>query len=498
MNSPYKTKIGLEIHIQPKTESKMFCRCKNEFNNENPNTSICEICTGQPGTLPAANKRAIEAIIKAGIALNCDITRKVHWDRKHYFYPDLPKGYQLTQNTTALCQKGFLEFDYLDEKGRTQNKKVLINRLHLEEDAGKDTHPEGADYSLVDLNRAGAPLIELVTEPVIENKEQAAAFCRNLQKIFRYLKVSDADMEKGQMRCEVNISLGQNGKDGTKVEIKNINSFKGVRKSIEYEIKRQSEILNEGGKVKQETRGWKAQKQITVSQRGKEDAHDYRYFPEPDIPIVNITDEWLEKIKSSISELPQQKKERFIKNFNINEDIANSIIGHPDLAEYFDKTISELKAWSASQPDKLTQKELEKLYKLASNYLTTEITKMVSQAGLQFKEIPITPENFAELMLIIRNREINSSAAQKILKIMFKTKADPSQIIDEHNLRIEKNESAIEKTVDEVLKQNEKAVKDLKQGKNKALQFLMGQVMKKSADKADPKTTIEMIKRKTD
>ncbi len=489
----YQTKIGMEVHVQPKTKSKMFCRCPNEFEIKEPNKNICEVCTGQPGTLPVVNQKAVEAIIKAGIALNCTINKKVHWDRKHYSYPDLPKGYQITQNEAPFCIKGFLEFDYENKKGERKTKKVAINRLHLEEDAGKDIHPSGEDYSLIDYNRAGTPLIELVTEPVIKNKEQAVAFCRNLQKIFRYLKISHADMEKGQMRCEVNISLGLNGKSGVKVEVKNINSFKGVSRSIEYEIKRQSELLEAGEKVKQETRGWDAERQATVSQRSKEEAQDYRYFPEPDIPPFNVTEGLLQKIKSSIPELPIQKERRFKKDFGVSSKTARLFAGSLDLADYFEKVVSEIKelAKSASK-----EKETNEIVKLASNYLETELFRMVRMSGQDFKKIKITPENFGELMLIIYQGEINSSAAQIVLREMFKNGGDPSQLIEEKNLKLEKDTGVLEKVVDNVIKKNPSAAADFKAGKQKALQFLVGQIMAETKGKADPKIVINMLKEK--
>lgn len=491
----YIPKIGMEIHVQPKTASKMFCSCPNEFNVGEPNKNICEICTGQPGTMPAINEQAVLATIRAGLALNCTINKKVHWDRKHYFYPDLPKGYQITQNNMPLCVKGFLEFNYIDEAGKKQTKKVRINRLHLEEDAGKDLHPKGVKYSLIDYNRAGAPLIELVTEPDLENKEQAAAFCKALQQIFRYTRVSSADMEKGQMRCEVNISLGTEGRDGTKVEVKNINSFKGVTKSIEFETKRQSEILDKGEKVLQETRGWNADKQKTISQRSKEEAHDYRYFPEPDLPPLNITDDLIEKVKLSLTELPAEKKKRFMNEFAIPEEQADVLTSDFEMAEYFDDVISEIGEWEEGQKS-FTKEDHLKLIKLAANYILTELSRMAAGAGLGFSAIKITPENFAELIHLVYRGEINSSAAQSVLTEMFKTGGDPSQIIDEKNLRLEKDDNVIADAIQEVLAVNQKAVEDYKAGKQQAFQFLVGRVMAKTKGKADPNKVREIIEEK--
>jgi aspartyl-tRNA(Asn)/glutamyl-tRNA(Gln) amidotransferase subunit B len=492
----YKTRIGLEIHIQPETESKMFCRCPNEFNPGEPNKNICEICTGQPGTLPAVNEVAVRAIVKAGMALNCSINRRAHWDRKHYFYPDLPKGYQLTQNTTPFCIGGFLDVDYEDKTGAKKIKRVEINRIHLEEDAGKDLHPAGANYSLIDLNRAGAPLIELVTEPVIESKEQATAFCKSLRQIFRYLNISAADMEKGQMRCEVNISLEEEGKDlsGVKVEVKNINSFKGVLKSIAYEEDRQKELLEKGEKIVPETRGWDADAGVTISQRAKEEAYDYRYFPDPDIPPVNINDELFLEIKNSLSELPGEKKKRFCADYKIPELLANDLVLEKSAAEFFENIVSEIDSFLKDEK-KLKQELRDRTIILAANYFSTEVFRLAAMSGIDFSEFKMTSENFAELMLIIAKGEINSSAAQKILKEMFSSGGDPSQIIERDNLKIEKDSGLVLEKVKEVLLENSAAKSDYLSGKEKALQFLLGQVMAKTKGKAEPKEALEMLKK---
>ena len=506
----FRTKIGMEIHVHPKTKSKMFCRCANEFKTEEPNKNICEVCTGQPGTLPVINEKAVEAIIKAGLALGSEINRKVHWDRKHYFYPDLPKGYQITQNDTPLCEGGTLRFEYEDEKGQKQEKTVEINRLHLEEDAGKDLHPAGADYSLVDFNRAGVPLIELVTEPVIENKEQAVAFCKALQQIFRYTKVSDADMEKGQMRCEVNISLGQvkedgSVEDGTKVEIKNINSFKGVARSISYEMKRQKKLLEEGEKVVQETRGWSAEKQKTISQRTKESAQDYRYFPEPDLPPVNVSDEFLDKIKRSLGEMPEEKKKRFIEQMGVSVQMAEVLISDLALANYFENVASEIEEWLREDKKdglEVSGKKVEeeeariKINQLASNYLVVEVKTRLDKSKKSAADLKVTPENFAELMVMVFKNEINSSGAQAVLYEMLEKGGDPSEIVKTKNLALEEDSSVIENAVAAAIADNVKAVADFKAGKEQAVQFLLGQVMAKTKGKAEPKQALELIRKK--
>ena len=487
----YEPTIGMEIHVELKTNSKMFCSCANNLDETEPNKNICPVCMGHPGTLPVANKKAIKYTIKAGLALNCEIAEFSKFDRKNYFYPDLPKGYQVSQYDQPFCEKGYLEIN---------NRKIKITRIHLEEDTGKLLHPEGADYSLVDFNRAGTPLMELVTEPDIKNSAEAKNFCRQFQLIMRYLKISDADMEKGHMRCEVNISLKPEGQKefGTKVEIKNLNSFKAVERSIEYEIKRQAEILDEGGKIIQETRGWDSGKQKTYSQREKEDAHDYRYFPDPDLPSLNLTKKAgifdVEKIKNSLPELPLQKKYRFVNQYQITENNAGILVGNITLANYFEQVVSELRDWMKNED--INKSEESKLVKLAINYLLTEFQKLCFENNVLIKDCKITPENFAELIVIIKQGKISSSAAQAVLKEMFLTSGDPSNIIEEKGLGQVSDESEIEKVIETVIKNNPQSVKDYQSGKEAALKFLVGQAMKESGGKANPQMAGEILKRK--
>ena len=365
----YKPTIGLEIHAELKTKTKMFCNCLNETwkigeQNLEPNKNVCPICLGHPGTLPVINKNAVEFVIKAGLALNCKIREKSKFDRKQYFYPDLPKGYQISQYDQPLCEKGFIEIN---------NKKIRITRIHLEEDTGKLTHTK--DSSLVDYNRAGVPLMELVSEPDIESGAEAKEFCQELQRIFRELKISDAEMQKGQMRCEVNISLKDTDKNpdklGTKVEIKNLNSFKAVERSINYEILRQSKILNTGGEIIQETRGWDENKQETFSQRIKEGSADYRYFPEPDLPPINFSKKSeinIEKIKRELPELPQQKRQRFIQQYGFKTADAKILTSNPDLADYTENVVSELKNWLNDLPE--IDEEITEIWETHKNKLT--------------------------------------------------------------------------------------------------------------------------------
>ena len=481
--------IGMEIHVELKTHSKMFCSCKNGLGHEKkPNTHICPLCTGQPGTLPVPNERAIEAVQLAGLALNCELNLKSKFDRKNYFYPDLPKGYQISQYDQPLCGLGHFAIG--------GGKTVGITRIHLEEDTGKLTHPDKADYTLVDFNRAGVPLMELVTEPDMENGEQARIFCTKLQQICRYLGISDADMEKGNMRCEVNLSLHKEGEEklsGTKVEVKNINSFKFVEKAINYEIERQTEVLESGGKVIQETRGWDSVKNMTVSQRKKESAHDYRYFPEPDIPPLVFSQEYVENLKTRLPELPAAKEQRFASEYGLGEaDIAILTAGS-DLAEYFEQVIGELKEKIASGEVVATE---EKAIKLAVNYLISEVRKHLAENDHDIRDMKITPENYAELIGIVADGKINSSAAQVVLKEMYHTGGDPSQIIEEKNLRQTNDAGELEGIVAQVLENNPKSVEDYKAGKENALKFLMGQIMKETKGKANPQMVTEILREK--
>lgn len=484
----YTPTIGMEIHVELKTKSKMFCSCKNDMElDKEANSNICEVCTAQPGTLPVPNSKAIKFVQLAGLALSCEIAKDTKFDRKNYFYPDIPKGYQISQYDQPLCGKGELEIG---------ERLIGITRIHLEEDTGKLTHPKGVNFSLVDFNRAGVPLMELVTEPDFASGEEAREFCQKLQQICRYIGISDADMEKGHMRCEANVSLYKEGEDklnGTKVEVKNINSFKFVEKAIKFEIERQQEVLESGQKIVQETRGWDANKNATVSQRVKETAADYRYFPEPDIPPMLFDDNYIEHLKKSLPELPKNKLERFIEEYGVEKRDAELLTSDKDLANYFEKTISELE-------EKIKAKEFEssreKLFKLAVNYLNTEIRKYLVEFQEKISDIKITAENYAELIGIVADGKINSSAAQIVLAEMYKTGGDPSQIIEEKNLSQMDDNGELGEIVDKIIAGNQESVTDYKNGKDNALKFLMGQVMKETQGKANPSSAMEMIKNK--
>ncbi len=485
----YNVTIGMEVHAELKTESKMFCRCKNGRGLEKePDVHICPVCTGQPGALPVPNRAAIETVQRVGLALDCDIRLHSKFDRKNYFYPDLPKGYQISQYDEPFCEKGSL---------MALDKPIAITRIHLEEDTGKLNHPTGATHTLVDYNRSSVPLMELVTEPDITSGAEARAFCQRLRQVLRYLDASDADMEKGQMRCEVNISLYPEGADrlsGTKVEIKNINSFRSVERAAEYEIIRQTEALEAGEKIVQETRGWDDVRGVTVSQRKKESAHDYRYFPEPDIPPMTFAAEYVEGLRRSLPELPQAKEARFVEEYGISADDAATIADDQAFAEYFEDVMSEL---ADKRSGGEMQADIWRAYKIATNYLLTEIRKHLSGAGETIADIRITPENFAEFVGIVADGAVNSSAAQTLLLEMYQGgDNDPSHIVERLNLAQVSDTGALESAVDAVLAANEKSALDYKAGKQNALQFLVGQVMKETKGKANPAMVMEILQKK--
>ena len=496
----YNPTIGLEIHVELATKSKMFCSCKNDSDEKSPNLNICPVCMAHPGTLPVINKEAVKKVIKTALALNCQIQKKTHFERKNYFYPDLPKGYQISQYSAPLSKKGYLDIQVITGS-KVENKKIKIERIHLEEDTGRLIHPQGTNYSLIDFNRAGIPLMELVTEPDIHSVPEARGFIRELQLILRYLGVSDANMEKGEMRAEVNISLRsskiktQNSKLGTKVEIKNLNSLRAVEKSIEYEIKRQKEILERGELVIQETRGWDENKEITVSQREKEEAHDYRYFPEPDLLPLNLGDEFLKEIK--IPELPQETRIRFKNEYKLDEKTIEVLVFNQELGAYFEKTVSELRAWVKEKKDKLkiTDEEFKKLAKLASNYILTDLQGLLKGSSVKSEKFLITPENFAEFISMIYTGEISSKIAKTLLKEMFDKGTDPSQIIGKEKLILISDEAELEAIIKKVLDENPKPVEDYKKGKETALQFLIGQIMAKTKGKANPKLLSKILKK---
>ncbi len=470
----YIPTIGLEIHAELKTKTKMFCGCKNDGDERRPNINVCPICLGHPGTLPTINKQAVQNVIKVGLALGGEIPGHSNFDRKSYFYPDLPKGYQISQYDHPLVEHGLL-------------KDVRITRIHLEEDAGRLNHAEDGS-TLVDFNRAGVPLMELVTEPDIKNAGEAMAFAQELQLILRYLGASDADMEKGQMRIEANISIAPEDAEeyGTKVEVKNINSFKAVHDAIEFEIKRQEELLAEGKKVIQETRGWNDKKFVTESQRSKEEANDYRYFPEPDLPPLDLKTAFnLDKLKAEIPELPEAKRRRFGEEFGLDMKLVETIVAEKPWAEYFEEAVSELKS-------EIEDADLQ----LLANYFTSDLKSLIKSKNLTPTELKITPENFADLIVLIQNGKISSRIAKYLLLKMSETGEDPETLIESGSMQLMSDEGELGKAIDEVLTANEKSVADFKKGKLNALQFLLGQVMAKTKGKADPNIAKKILEEK--
>ena len=485
----YNVTIGMEVHAELKTESKMFCACKNGLGMEKePNVHVCPVCMGQPGALPVPNRQAIESVQRVGLALHCKLASHAKFDRKNYFYPDLPKGYQISQYDEPFCGMGSIDAD---------GKSFRVTRIHLEEDTGKLLHPTGADYTLVDYNRSSVPLMELVTEADFTTGKEARAFCQKLRQILRYLDVSNADMEKGQMRCEVNLSLYPEGADrlsGTKVEVKNLNSFKVVEKAIDFEIKRQTEVLESGGKVIQETRGWDENRGETVSQRKKESAHDYRYFPEPDIPPFDFTDEYFDILRQTLPELPDAKVKRFQEEYTLPEADALVLTEDREFSEYFEKVASELP--EKSQSHEMTG-DAKKAFKLAANYLITEVRKHLADQGKTVKELSFTAENYAEFIGLIADGKINSSAAQTVLAEMYLGgDNDPTHIVERLNLLQVNDMGALETIVDAILAANEKSVADYRAGKQNAFQFLIGQIMKETKGRANPKIAAELLEKK--
>lgn len=489
--------IGLEIHTELKTKTKMFCGCLNDPEEKTPNKNVCPVCLGHPGTLPTINRQAVEQVVKVGLALHSEIPEYSKFDRKNYFYPDLPKGYQISQYDMPLCRGGELSL-FLSNDAEEAEKKVIITRVHLEEDTGKLVHPADKLSTLIDFNRAGVPLMELVTEPVMHNGQEARLFAQGLQMLFRALGISEADMEKGQMRCEVNISLrpvgnGADNKLGTKVEIKNLNSFRAVERSIDFEIKRQKEVLEKGEKVTQETRGWDAEKEITYSQRLKEEAQDYRYFPDPDLPKLRVHAQEkkeglldLDNLKKQMPELPWEKKERVIKSYAFLVDI-NSLMQDEQLMSFFEETAREL--------EKTLPDQKEKSILLAYNYLTSDLKGLLEADGAQREELKITPQSFAQLIKLLLNESISSRAGKDVLAEMVKNGGQPDDIIQSRHLGRISDVDALDTVAQEIVQGNSQVVADYKKGKENALQFLVGQAMAKTRGAADPKLLEQSFKK---
>ncbi len=487
----YIPTIGLEIHAELKTESKMFCACPNRPDDKEPNTNICPVCLGHPGSLPVANAEAIRLTRLVGLALGSKVLEHSKFDRKNYFYPDLPKGYQISQYDQPLCLGGGMQVKDADSEG---GKKLIgITRVHLEEDTGRLAHPEGGDSSLVDFNRGGVPLMELVTEPDIENAGQAREFVKELQLILRYLGASDADMEKGKLRVEVNISMATMGADkkkklGTKVEIKNLNSLRAVEGSVAYEIGRQIELLKGGQKVIQETRGWNEFQNQTFSQREKEEAFDYRYFPEPDIPPLVISKDEIERLRRHIGELPAKKRNRFILDYGLDLATVEIFVANRELGNFYEKVMSELEEWANVEEGDCSNSDdqCHSMARLCANYLTTDVPGILKGAEFCEANFKATPENFAEFINLIYKKEISSKIAKAVLPELVQNGGDPTEIIEQKGLSQIHDEGKIGKIIDEVLAKNPKAAADYAAGKQNAFQFLVGQTLAATQGRANP------------
>lgn len=470
----YETIIGLEVHAELSTESKVFCSCKNEFGSE-VNTNCCPVCLGYPGALPVLNKRVVEYAVKAGIALNCEISLYSKTDRKNYFYPDLPKAYQISQFDMPICKNGYIEIE-VGEK----IKKVGITRIHIEEDAGKLIHgTELEDYSLVDFNRAGVPLIEIVSEPDIRSPEEARLYLEKLKSILEYLEISDCKMQEGSLRCDANISLKsvEQKEFGIKAEIKNMNSMKALERALEYEEERQKRILLEGGKVAPETRRWDDGKSMTISMRTKDKTHDYRNFPEPDLVPIVLKKDWIEDIRKNMPELPDEKKKRFMEQYNLPEYDASVLTLTKDLSIFFEKCA-----------------EGHKNPKAVSNWVMGEVLRILKERELDFHEIKFPPEYLRELINLIDEGLLSSTAAKQVFEEMFNTGKDPKTLIKNLGLEQISDEEAIKNLVEKVLSENQKSVEDYKNGKSNALGYLVGQAMKISKGKGNPQLINKMLR----
>jgi aspartyl-tRNA(Asn)/glutamyl-tRNA(Gln) amidotransferase subunit B len=469
----YEAVIGLETHVQLKTKSKMWCGCANEF-GASPNTNVCPVCLGLPGVLPVANEEALRLTALTGLLLNCEITRYAKFDRKNYFYPDMPKNYQVTQYDKPSTRCGFLEFEF--EGGISS---VRINRAHLEEDVGKSTHFDRS--SGVDFNRAGVPLLEIVTEPDLIGAEMTYAYLNALKEILIYGGISDADMEKGMVRCDVNVSIRPKGAKelGVKVEIKNMNSFSGVRRALDYEIPRQIEVVSKGGRIVQETRRWDDEGGITETMRTKEEAHDYRYFPEPDLMPFVPTDAWLAAVKARVVELPLAKKQRLIRDYQLPASDAQAFVWDVPLGNYFESIA------------KKTQNP-----KAAANWIINNLRAKMTEAGTTLADLKFKPEGILELIALVDSKKISSSIAQTVFADMFATGETPGGIVEKKGLAQVSDTGAVEAFCDQVIAANPKSVEDFRAGKAAALNFLKGQVMKLSKGKANPALAGEILEKK--
>ena len=473
----YTTVIGLEVHSELKTKSKAFCSCSTEFGGE-PNTHVCPVCLGMPGALPVLNKQVVEFAIRAGLAVDCEIKKFNKFDRKNYFYPDLSKNYQISQFDKPICEGG-----HIDIEVDGQTKRIGITRIHMEEDAGKLIHSgatiKTSDSSAVDYNRAGVPLIEIVSEPDMRSSAEARAYLEKLKAILEYTEVSDCKMQEGSLRCDANISVMPEGATefGTRAEIKNLNSFRALERAIEYEIQRQIQLVEDGGTVVQETRTWDDGKGVTLSMRSKEEAHDYRYFPEPDLVPVEIDDAWIARVKSELPELPAARKARLMQEKGLVDYDAENIVSTKAMAEYFDEAA------------KHTEDS-----KGIANWLLGDVSAYLNSENIAIEQFPITPANLGEMVNLINKGVLSSKLAKKVFIEMLKTGKTPQALVKELGLEQISDEGAIVKIGEDTLAENPQSIIDYKAGKDRALGFLVGQIMKKSRGKANPEMVNNLLK----
>ena len=475
----YEAVIGLEVHTELQTKTKIFCSCRTSFGAD-PNTNVCPVCLGLPGVLPVLNKKVLEYAVRAGLALNCEISRFSKFDRKNYYYPDLPKNFQTSQFDLPICEHGYLDVEVEGEK-----RRIRITRAHMEEDAGKLVHHgtsiTDSDYSLVDYNRTGTPLLEIVSEPDMRSAKEAVAYLEQMRAILQYVGISDCRMEEGSLRCDANVSVRPVGQKelGTKTEIKNINSFKGVERAIEYEAMRQAELLEDGGKVVQETRTWDEKEGVTKSMRTKEEANDYRYFPEPDLVPFTVSDEYIENIRKSLPELPDARKERYMKEFGLSSEDAVFMTNDKATADYFEAAVD-----AGADP------------KACVNWLMGEFASQLSTDGIEIAKAPVSAENLAALLKLISKGTISGKIAKKVFATMWKEGGNPEEIVKAQGLVQISDTAELSKLVDEVVGKNPKAVEDFKAGKKKAVGALVGQIMKATKGKANPRVINELLNKK--
>lgn len=462
----YETVIGLEVHVELATKTKIFCGCSTAFGAE-PNAHTCPVCTGMPGSLPVLNKQVVEYAIAVGLATNCTITQNCKFDRKNYFYPDNPQNYQISQLYLPICRDGGIEIE-TEEGGK---KTIGIHEIHMEEDAGKLIHDEWGENSLVDFNRSGVPLIEIVSEPDMRSADEVIAYLDKLRLIIQYLGASDCKLQEGSMRADVNLSVREVGATefGTRTEMKNLNSFKAIRHAIEGERERQIDLIEAGEKVVQETRRWDDTKEYSYAMRSKEDAQDYRYFPEPDLVPIVISDEWLEEIRSRQPELRSEKIARYKEEFKIPDYDADIITSHKKLADIFEATTA-----ICNNPKKV------------SNWLMVETMRLLKEHEMEAEDISFSPENLAKLIKLTDERAINSSVAKEVFEKIFAEDIDPEKYVEEQGLKTVSDDGALRSTIEKIIAENPKSVEDYKSGKKKAIGFLVGQTMKAMQGKADP------------